>query len=53
MDWQDYTVWAIGLLVAVLVVRRAVCLFRGRGRGGCASCGSVGCPLKKAVRNRK
>lgn len=53
MDWQDYTVWAVVLLVAALAVRRAVCYFRGRGRGGCAACGSVDCPLKKAARRGK
>lgn len=52
MDWQDYTVWAIGLAVAALIVRRVVCLLRGRGRGGCASCGAMACPLKKAARKR-
>ncbi len=43
--WQDIVVWIIGAAVAVLVVRRLVCTLRGKRRGGCASCGSKGCPM--------
>ena len=50
MGWQDYTVWLIGAAVAVLIFRRVLCLFRGRGRGGCAACGSTGCPLRRKER---
>lgn len=46
MGWQDYTVWAIGAVVAAVLLWRLICLFRGRGKGGCASCGSVACPIK-------
>jgi hypothetical protein len=53
MGWQDYVVWAIGLLVAALIVRRSWCFFRGRKRGGCASCASADCPLKHVARRRK
>lgn len=53
MGWQDYTVWAIGAAVAVLLARRLRCFFRGRRRGGCASCASAQCPLKAVRRNDK
>ncbi len=53
MGWQDYTVWAIGAAVAVLLARRLRCFFRGRRRGGCASCASAHCPLKAVRRNDK
>ena len=53
MGWQDYTVWAIGAAVTVLLARRLRCFFRGRRRGGCASCASAQCPLKAVRRNDK
>lgn len=53
MGWQDYIVWAIGIAVAAIVVKRIWCLFRGKRRGGCASCGSTQCPLKAVHPSRK
>lgn len=47
MDWQEYAVWVIGAAVAVLLARRLWCFFRHRKRGGCASCGSTQCPMRK------
>jgi hypothetical protein len=47
MGWQDYIVAAIGLAVAAVVARRLWCFVSGRRRGGCASCVSAQCPLKK------
>lgn len=50
MDWQDYTVWgvvAVAFIVAAVWGWRQLC---GRRRGGCASCGSVECPMKKIAR---
>ncbi|MDE6069624.1 MAG: hypothetical protein K2F92_01925 [Alistipes sp.] len=47
MDWQDYTVWGIVAAIGALLVRRLVCLLRGRGKGGCAGCGETRCPLKR------
>ena len=47
MEWQDYTVWAIGAAVALLVVRRLrrfAC--GGRRRHGCDACDAAGCPLR-------
>lgn len=45
MEWQDYTVWAIGAAVVFVIVRRLLCSGR-RGRG-CDACGDVRCPLRK------
>ena len=45
-SWQDYVVWAVVLAAAAEALRRLVKCFR-KGRGGCASCASVNCPLKK------
>ncbi|WP_298031705.1 hypothetical protein [uncultured Alistipes sp.] len=53
MDWQDYIVWAIGLAVAALLVRRLRCFVQGRRKSGCASCDSTHCPLKAARRGHK
>lgn len=52
MDWQDYVVFAIGIAVAAILVRRLVCALRGTVRGGCSSCASAQCPLKKVRRKR-
>ena len=46
MDWQDYVVWAIGIAVAALLVRRVVCALRGTSRGRCSSC-TADCPVKR------
>nr|WP_281548042.1 hypothetical protein [Alistipes onderdonkii] len=50
MGWQDFAVWGIGIVVAAVVLRRMWCFFRGRGRGGCASCAGTHCALKTARR---
>ncbi len=48
MEWQDYTVWAIGAAVALVVIRRLGRFVCGGRRGhGCAACGEVRCPLRK------
>lgn len=52
MEWQDYTVWAIGALAALTVVRWLWCLMRGRGRKGCAACGDTSCPLRDLKRKK-
>ena len=51
MDWQDYSVWAIGIAVAVLLVRRVVCALGGGARGRCSSC-TADCPIKKWKREK-
>lgn len=47
MGWQDFAVWGIGIVVAAVVLRRMWCFFRGRRRGGCASCASTHCALRR------
>ncbi|HJC76220.1 MULTISPECIES: FeoB-associated Cys-rich membrane protein [unclassified Alistipes] len=52
--WQDIVVWIIGAAVVAAVGRRLVCALRGKRRGGCASCGSRGCPMHGAgTRDRR
>ncbi|WP_165357722.1 hypothetical protein [Alistipes senegalensis] len=51
MDWQDYIVGAIGIAAATAAALRLWRLACGKRRGGCASCASEQCPLKK--HNRK
>lgn len=46
-DWQEWAVAAVGAVVAVLILRRAICFVLGRGGDGCASCGKKGCPMRK------
>ena len=52
MDWQDYVVTAIMIAAAAAVVRGLWRLLCGRARGGCASCASTQCPLRK-IKNRQ
>lgn len=52
MDWQDYTVGIILGGIALLLLRRLVCLLSGRRRKGCAGCDATRCPLRRDERTR-
>lgn len=52
MDWQDYVVTAIMIAAAAAAVRWLWRLVCGRSWGGCASCASTQCPLRK-IKNRQ
>ncbi len=47
MAWQDYTLWAILLLAGGAVVRWTLRRVDAARRGGCGSCGSEACPLRR------
>lgn len=44
MDWQDITVYAIGAIVLLWLVRLMVRIKRTRKYSKCGSCGDAACP---------